>query len=282
MSIARVVADGTESYAAVKGAEYWPLSLPGDAPTGSLIEAGALSGISVARRDARPLSEARLLAPIVRPGKIVAIGLNYRDHVSEADRALPTEPLVFAKFPSSIVGPGAEITWDPGLTDGVDFEAELAVVIGRRARQVSRSEALQHVAYYTCLNDISARDLQARDGQWVRAKSLDTFCPIGPWLVPAAELPDPGNLGISCTVSGERLQDASTSDLLFDVPELIARLSQSFTLDPVTSSQRERHRVWAGSAIRSGRSRTGNAWSWRSMGSANSRTRLGSDLGYSL
>lgn len=230
--IARVELAQTTYYALVDGEVYWPLPLPGDSPTGTLIEAGAFLAPPKRGEAARPIAEANLLAPVVRPGKIVAVGLNYIDHAAEAGRALPTEPIVFAKFPSSIVGPGAEITWNRALTDAVDFEAELAVVIGRTARRVSREDALQHVAFYTCLNDISARDLQAKDGQWVRAKSLDTFCPIGPWLVSPDELPNPGDLRISCAVSGERFQDASTADLLFDVPELIHRLSHSFTLEP--------------------------------------------------
>ncbi len=172
------------------------------------------------------------LAPLPHPGKIVAIGLNYIDHAAEAAMTLPPEPLVFAKFPSSIVGPGEAIAFDRGLTDAVDFEAELGVVIGRRARDVRVEDALDHVFGYTCLDDVSARDLQFSDGQWVRAKSLDTFCPIGPWIVTADEVPDPQRLAISCTVSGEVLQAASTGDMIFGVAELIARLSRSFTLEP--------------------------------------------------
>jgi 2-keto-4-pentenoate hydratase/2-oxohepta-3-ene-1,7-dioic acid hydratase in catechol pathway len=172
------------------------------------------------------------VAPLPDPGKIVAIGLNYIDHAAEAEMTLPSEPLVFAKFPSSIVGPGDAIAFDRGLTDGVDFEAELGAIIGSRARDVRVEDALGHVFGYTCLNDVSARDLQFADGQWVRAKSLDTFCPIGPWIVTADELPDPQTLAISCTVSGERLQDASTADMIFGVAELIARLSRSFSLEP--------------------------------------------------
>ena len=145
---------------------------------------------------------------------------------------LPAEPLVFAKFPSSIVGPGEAIAFDRGLTDAVDFEAELGAVIGRRARDVRVEDALDHVFGYTCLDDVSARDLQFSDGQWVRAKSLDTFCPIGPWVVTADDVPDPQRLAISCTVSGEVLQSASTGDMIFGVAELIARLSRSFTLEP--------------------------------------------------
>ena len=174
----------------------------------------------------------RLLSPVSDPGKIVAIGLNYVDHAAEVEMKLPSEPLVFAKFPSSIAGPDDPIEWSEELTNAVDYEAELAVVIGRPARRVAPERALEHVLGYTCLNDVSARDLQFGDGQWVRGKSLDTFCPIGPWLVTADEIPDPGLLRISCTIDGEVLQDASVGDLIFSVPELIARLSHAFTLQP--------------------------------------------------
>ena len=182
--------------------------------------------------DGQALAEVTLTAPIARPGKIVAIGLNYADHASEGNIPLPTEPLVFAKFPSSVIGPDEAIVWDRSLTAAVDFEAELAVVIGRRARNVLSRNALDHVFGYTCLNDVSARDLQFGDEQWVRGKSLDTFCPLGPWIVSADEIPDPQALRIECVVSGETLQSATTADMIFGIAELIAHLSRSFTLEP--------------------------------------------------
>jgi 2-keto-4-pentenoate hydratase/2-oxohepta-3-ene-1,7-dioic acid hydratase in catechol pathway len=173
-----------------------------------------------------------LLAPIDDPGKVVAIGLNYVDHAAEVTMDLPAEPLVFAKFPSSIVGPGADIRWSRSVTDAVDVEAELAVIIGRPARNVSVEAALDHVFGYSCLNDVSARDLQFGDGQWVRGKSLDTFCPIGPWIVTADEIPDPQALAIRCRIGDETLQDGSTGDMIFGVAELVSRLSRAFTLEP--------------------------------------------------
>jgi 2-keto-4-pentenoate hydratase/2-oxohepta-3-ene-1,7-dioic acid hydratase in catechol pathway len=179
-----------------------------------------------------PLAGAGLLPPIDDPGKIVAIGLNYADHAAEGAMVVPGQPLVFAKFPSSIAAPGDAIAWPADVTDAVDYEAELAVIIGRTASRVTREEALDHVFGYTCLNDVTARDIQFSDGQWVRGKSLDTFCPIGPWIVTADDIPDPGLLGIRCVVSGETLQDASTADMFFGVPELISRLSRSFVLEP--------------------------------------------------
>jgi 2-keto-4-pentenoate hydratase/2-oxohepta-3-ene-1,7-dioic acid hydratase in catechol pathway len=178
------------------------------------------------------LSALELLAPVPRPGKIVAIGRNYADHTIEDGAIPPTSPLMFAKFPSSVIGPGADIRWDPELTGQVDYEAELAIVIGRRARRVTEDQALQYVLGYTCLNDVTARDLQFGDGQWVRGKSLDTFCPMGPALVTADELGDPGDLRISCLVNGERLQDDRTSSMFFGVVAIISNCSRAFTLEP--------------------------------------------------
>jgi len=180
----------------------------------------------------RSMDGLELLAPVPRPGKVVAIGRNYRAHADEEGADPPASPLIFAKWPSSVVGPGAEIRWDPGLTAQVDYEAELAVVIGRVARHVTEKEALDYVAGYTCLNDVSARDLQFADGQWVRGKSLDTFCPMGPALVTADEIGDPQNLAICCTVGTERLQDGHTSQMYFTVAQIVSHCSQAFTLDP--------------------------------------------------
>lgn len=178
------------------------------------------------------LQDVRLCAPLTGSGKIVAVGLNYRDHAVESGAAMPKEPLLFAKFPSAIIGPNEPICWNRALTDQVDFEAELAVVIGRRARDVGEAMALSHVLGYTCLNDVSARDLQFRDGQWVRGKSLDSFCPIGPWIVTADEVGDAQALAITCSVSGQLLQSATTADMYFGVAELISWISRNFTLEP--------------------------------------------------
>ena len=196
---------------------------------------GALGGaIDVDRiaRYGRPLSEIELLAPVPRPGKIVAIGRNYPEHAAEEGATPPVAPLIFAKLPTSVIGHGDEIRWDPAMTSQVDYEAELAVVIGRRARRVSEAEALGYVLGYTCLNDVSARDLQLGDGQWVRGKSLDTFCPMGPLVVTSDDIPDPGDLAISCTVNGESLQAARTSEMFFSVAAIISHASQAFTLEP--------------------------------------------------
>lgn len=180
----------------------------------------------------RPLSAVRLLAPVPNPSKVVAIGLNYMDHCRENNLEPPKAPVIFAKFPSSIIGPGAAIRWDPALTGQVDYEAELGVVIGRPARRIPAAEALDYVAGFTVLNDVTARDLQFGDGQWVRGKSLDTFCPLGPWLVTRDEVPDPHDLSIRCLLNGQVLQDSTTAELIFRVDQLIEFISRAFSLLP--------------------------------------------------
>jgi 2-keto-4-pentenoate hydratase/2-oxohepta-3-ene-1,7-dioic acid hydratase in catechol pathway len=172
------------------------------------------------------------MAPVPRPGKVIAIGLNYHAHAAEGGAAIPASPMLFAKFPTAVVGPGATVEWDPALTTAVDLEAELAVVIGRTARRVSDSDALDHVLGYTCLNDVSARDLQYADKQFVRSKSLDTFCPMGPAVVTRDEIPDPGDLFVRSYRNGELMQDGHTSDLIFGVAALVAFCSRAFTLEP--------------------------------------------------
>ena len=179
-----------------------------------------------------PLSEITLLAPVPDPSKVVAIGLNYMDHCREQNIEPPEMPIIFAKFPSAVVGPGAAVRWDPALTRQVDYEVELAVVMGRTARRVSAAEALDYVAGYTICNDVTARDLQFGDRQWVRGKSLDTFCPLGPWLVTKDEIPDPHDLSLRCTVNGETLQDSTTAEMIFGVPQLIEFISRAFSLLP--------------------------------------------------
>ncbi len=179
----------------------------------------------------RHLPGARLVAPLV-PRKIVAIGLNYADHVREAGMETPTKPLVFAKFPTSVIGDGEVIEIDRSLTERVDWEVELGVVIGRRMRRVTEKAALDHVFGYTVANDISARDLQFADGQWVRGKSLDTFCPLGPTILTADQVGDPQTLALRTRVNGETVQDSSTAEMIFSVAELLAFCSRSFTLEP--------------------------------------------------
>lgn len=183
-----------------------------------------------AHSEAIPLASAELDAPVT-PGKIVAIGLNYRDHAIEAGLKIPSAPLCFAKFTSSLAGPFDPIQL-PAEDAQVDYEAELGVVIGRTAKRVAESEAMNYVAGYVAFNDVSARKWQFEDGQWTRGKSCDSFAPNGPYLVTADEVSDPGALRIVTRVNGEVLQNSNTNQLIFGIPRLISYLSHSFTLDP--------------------------------------------------
>ena len=205
---------------------------------------GRLDGEDLIRLDGPPwaggrergghdrLAEVRLLAPTV-PTKIVCVGLNYRAHIAESQSVAPgaeppKEPLIFLKPPSAAIGHDQPILYPAGVTR-LDPEAELAVVIARRARRVSEAEAPACIAGLTCFNDVSARNYQRGDGQWTRAKGFDTFAPMGPWI--AAGL-DPSNLAVECRVNGERRQQARTSDLLFPVPHLVSFISRVMTLEP--------------------------------------------------
>lgn len=172
-----------------------------------------------------------LLAPVPRPGKLICIGLNYRDHAIESKMPIPERPVVFSKFSSSVIGPGEAVVV-PSKSEQVDYEAELAVVIGRRAKNVSREQAYDYVLGYTIVNDVSARDFQFADGQWQRGKSCDTFAPMGQWIVTTDEIPDPHTLSIKLRLNGQTMQDSNTNQLIFGVPELIAFLSESITLEP--------------------------------------------------
>src|SRR5579862_2493423 len=164
------------------------------------------------------------------PEKIVCVGLNYRDHAEEQGVALPERPLLFAKWANTLIGDGDPIRIPP-VTKQVDYEAELGVVIGRRASRVAADDALEFVRGYVVANDVSARDLQFSDGQWVRGKSLDSFLPVGE-LVPAAELPDPQTLPIRAVLNGETMQDSNTSNMVFGVAEIVSFVSQAITLEP--------------------------------------------------
>jgi len=176
-----------------------------------------------------PLAEVRLLAPVL-PSKVVAIGRNYADHIREMGAAqLPQEPVLFLKPSTSVTGPGDAIKYPVKLTERVDFEGELAVIIGRLCRGVPRERAEEVIFGYACANDVTARDLQARDGQWTRAKGFDTFCPLGPWMETGT---NPADLELVTTVNGAVRQQARTSELLWDVPDLIAYVSQVMTLLP--------------------------------------------------
>jgi 2-keto-4-pentenoate hydratase/2-oxohepta-3-ene-1,7-dioic acid hydratase in catechol pathway len=197
----------------------------------SLVDWLAFGTQGVATGAPRPLEEVRLLAPVPRPGKILCVGLNYRDHARETGQPIPTEPVLFSKFANSVVGPGADVVVPPEA-DQVDYEAELAVVIGRRASRVAAADALDHVAGYACANDVSARSLQFRSSQWLLGKAIDTFLPLGPWLVTADEVPDPQALGIRCLVNDELRQSSDTGQMVFGVAELVSFASRTITLEP--------------------------------------------------
>jgi len=179
-----------------------------------------------------PIESVNIVRPVLSPSKIIAVGMNYMDHCLEFNIPPPKEPIIFAKLPSAISNPGDTIRWDPALTNQVDYEAELAIVINKTTHRIHREAALDYIAGYTCLNDITARDLQSNDGQWTRGKSIDTFCPLGPCLATRDEIPDPQNLSIQCRVNGELLQDSSTSKMIFSVAELIEFISHGITLLP--------------------------------------------------
>lgn len=176
-------------------------------------------------------SSVTLKSPILKPQKVIGIGLNYRDHAEEAKIPIPKSPLLFGMYANAIIGPDEPIVIPPA-TNQVDYEAELAVVIGARARRVSMEDALGYVAGYSIMHDVSARDLQFGDKQWTRGKSIDTFAPMGPCLVTCSELGDGSGLAIELRLNGERLQKSNTSNLIFNVPALVSHISQTMTLEP--------------------------------------------------
>jgi 2-keto-4-pentenoate hydratase/2-oxohepta-3-ene-1,7-dioic acid hydratase in catechol pathway len=175
-----------------------------------------------------PLESVRLRAPIARPGKITCIGMNYADHAREGGKEPPSAPIFFLKASNIVIGPNDPVILPPN-SEKVDYEAEFAVVIGKPGRRISEENAYEHVAGYTVMNDVSARDMQFGDGQWFRGKSCDTFAPLGPWIVTRDEVPDPHALHISLTLNGQTMQNSNTSNLIFRVPYLVSYLSQSLS-----------------------------------------------------
>jgi 2-keto-4-pentenoate hydratase/2-oxohepta-3-ene-1,7-dioic acid hydratase in catechol pathway len=222
--------------AVVEGDRVAPLELEGIATVDALIAAGpeawrAAREAATGGR-AEPLRPGVLGAPLRNPSKIACVGLNYHDHCRETGMAAPERPLIFAKFPSSLTGPDAQIEWPDDLTDQVDWEVELAVVVGRRLKHAPQEEALDAVFGYTAANDVSARDLQFADQQWVRAKSIDGFCPLGPVIVTPDEFGDPQAKRLIARVNGETMQDSTTAEMIFGVAEVVSFLSRACTLEP--------------------------------------------------
>lgn len=214
MRYVRFMRDGQPRYGIVEQERVLEIEAPG-------IKKARFTGRSHA------IAEVKLLAP-VRPGKVIGVGLNYADHIAEFNHHVPSEPVIFLKPSSSVIGTNSHIIY-PGISKRVDFEAELAVVIGEVCRHVTPKEARQKIWGYTCSNDVTARDLQARDNQWTRAKSFDTFCPLGPWIETDI---DPDNLEILARVNGEVRQRSNTSQMIFKVEDLIAFVSEVMTLNP--------------------------------------------------
>ena len=192
-------------------------------PAMEAVESGSLPVVE--------LGDVKLAAPVPRPSKIICIGLNYLDHVKESGAEIPKAPLIFSKFDTCVAAPEQPILLPVG-SEQVDFEAELAVVIGRRAKNIKVEDAMNYVFGYTNFNDVSARDMQFADGQWQRGKSCDTFAPFGEFVATKDEIPDPHNLRIQFRLNGETMQDSNTDQLIFKIPGLVEYLSRSITLEP--------------------------------------------------
>lgn len=236
MRIARIGAAIGRHLARIDGEVAVPVVAEDDRPFGDPLRDALIAGVDLATvppvEDPVPLADCRLLAPVVAPQKILAIGLNYADHARESGLEAPKTPITFVKTNNSIIGPDETIHYAKDTTAQVDYEAELAVVIGRRTRNVAETDALDQVFGYTACNDVSARDAQFPDGQWVRGKSFDTFCPLGPAIVTGDEIGDPQALRIVCRVNGTTLQDSTTAEMIFGVAQLVSYLSRFMTLEP--------------------------------------------------
>jgi 2-keto-4-pentenoate hydratase/2-oxohepta-3-ene-1,7-dioic acid hydratase in catechol pathway len=201
--------------------DYWDLARKVISQPAADVEPAALIEADSVRRG----------APIPEPRTIIALGLNYRDHAEEGGQPVPPNPLLFAKAPAATIGPYDDIVYPLQVTQ-LDYEAELAIVIGKRAKNLTPEQAWNVIAGYMVINDVSARDIQFSESQWFRAKSFDTFAPMGPCLVTPDEIGDPQNLRIWCDVNGERLQNSTTANMIFKIPEIVAFISQVFTLRP--------------------------------------------------
>jgi 2-keto-4-pentenoate hydratase/2-oxohepta-3-ene-1,7-dioic acid hydratase in catechol pathway len=191
----------------------------------------ALRELAASATASVPPEDVRYAPPVLRPGKIVCVGLNYADHIAESRGVAPDRIVLFAKFPSCLVGHGDPVRY-PGITTQLDYEGELAVVIGRTARNVPVGQALDYVGGYTIINDVSARDLQGSEPQWIRGKALDTFAPLGPVVLDAAAAPAVADMRLRTLVNGDVRQDASCAQMITGVPELIAYISNGITLEP--------------------------------------------------
>jgi 2-keto-4-pentenoate hydratase/2-oxohepta-3-ene-1,7-dioic acid hydratase in catechol pathway len=212
----------------------YPLVPLGYLDAESFIAAGEqalASARSIGKQSAVPFSSVQLLSPLLHPPRIFCVGLNYQDHATESKMVVQAVPTIFMKLPSAITGPDSDIVLPPNSTQP-DYEAELAVVIGRSARNITRENWRESVFGYTILNDVSARDIQLATSQWTLGKSFPTFCPIGPCVVTADELTDPHSLDVRLTIDGETMQQANTRDLIFDIPAVLGYISAIVPLEP--------------------------------------------------
>jgi len=250
MKLATITHDGRTKAALVAPDEksVWPLETMLGRPvpdlTSIIAELDAIKPRLKPAGAGLPSSAVKIEAPIPRPARnVMCVGKNYHEHAREFTRsgfdssassvadAIPAAPIIFTKVPECVVANGADLRCPAGVSDSLDYEADLGLVIGRGGRGISKAEAYSHVCGYTIINDVTARDLQGKHKQWFLAKSLDTFCPMGPWLVTADEI-DPANLGVKCWVNDELRQNANTRDLIFDIPTLIETISAGITLQP--------------------------------------------------
>jgi 2-keto-4-pentenoate hydratase/2-oxohepta-3-ene-1,7-dioic acid hydratase in catechol pathway len=246
MKLASFRRDGEVEVGVLEGDRLWPLDAPGGHPGAGmldLIRRSSPTGAGMRRAgDGVALASVELLAPLPRPPRnVFCVGKNYHEHAKEfassgfdatAKEVVPEAPVVFSKPPSAVIGPGAPIPSYLDPTDSVDYEGELAVVIGRGGRGIKRGDALGHVFGYTIVNDVTARTLQQRHRQWVLGKGIDGFCPMGPVIVTADEVPDPSRLKVRTWVNDELRQDESVASLIFDIPTLIETISAGITLEP--------------------------------------------------
>jgi 2-keto-4-pentenoate hydratase/2-oxohepta-3-ene-1,7-dioic acid hydratase in catechol pathway len=236
--------DGKTRPGALKGDRVVDLAAAGlpAGPFGGLIEIArggdamverARQAMNDAKAKTYALADVKVEAPIRRPGKVLAVGLNYIDHCKEANLPVPPEPVLFTKWSTSVVGPYDDVSWPAACSKEVDYEVELGVVIGKRATNVPEKDALSYVLGYTVVNDVSARDQQfANAKQWDRGKSFDTFCPWGPYIVTRDEIPDPHALQVKTILNGKEMQNSNTKNLIFNVNKIIAYASMGTTLEP--------------------------------------------------
>ncbi|MBN2418102.1 MAG: fumarylacetoacetate hydrolase family protein [Deltaproteobacteria bacterium] len=210
-----------------EGDKVFPIDFKGD-----MVDLISEKAEIIKKENPVPLDKIEFAPALTRPSKIVCVGLNYLDHIRESHGDTPERPVLFSKYSTSLLAHKKNIIWNAYLTKKVDFEAELAVIIGRTIYNCPKERIMANIFGYTCANDVSARDLQFGDGQWVRGKSLDTFCPLGPWIVTADEIKDPNALSIKCSLNDVLMQNSNTGLMLFKIPELVSFISSNFTLLP--------------------------------------------------